>query len=113
MAFETQRPVESSYAKIAHFQQALEVAIADEIAAKESIQVQQPLPHIQSVNSVSKNSNASSSSSGDSASKNSAVSPSSGGNSRVPLALRQGVLQIRLRSASRIRTLVFHVEMQI
>ena len=82
------------------------MAIADEIAAKESVQVQQPLPHIQSVNSVSKNSNASSSSSGDSASKNSAVSPSSGGNSRVPLSLRQGVLQIRLRSASRIRTLV-------
>ena len=65
------------------------MAIADEIAAKESVQVQQPLPHIQSVNSVSKSSNASLSSSGDSASKNYAVSPSSGGNSRVPVSLRQ------------------------
>ena len=67
------------------------MAIADEIAAKESVQVQQPLPHIQSVNSVSKNSAASSSSSVDSVSKNSAVCPSSGGNSRVTPSLRQGV----------------------
>ena len=67
------------------------MAIADEIAAKESVQVQQPLPHIQSVNSVSKNFNVSSSTSGDYDSKNSAVSPSSGGNARVPLSLRQGV----------------------
>ena len=58
------------------FQQALEVAIVVEIEAKESIQIQQQLPHIQSVNSVS---------------KNSAVLPSSGGNSRVPPSLRQGV----------------------
>ena len=72
------------------FQQALEVAIADEIVAKESVQVQQRLPHIQPVNSVSKNSTASLSSSVDSVSKNSAVSPSSGGNSRVP-PLCQGV----------------------
>ena len=50
------------------------MAIADEIAAKESIQVQQQLT--QSVNSVS---------------KNSAVSPLSGGNSHVPPSLRQGI----------------------
>ena len=68
------------------FQQALEVAIADEIAAKESVQVQQQLT--QSVNSVSKNS---SSSCVDSVSKNSAFSPSSGVNSRVSPPLRQGI----------------------
>ena len=50
------------------------MAIADEIAAKESIQVQQQL--IQSVNSVS---------------KNSAVSPSSGVESRVSPPLRQDI----------------------
>ena len=71
------------------FQQALEVAIADEIAAKESVQVQQQMT--QSVNSVSKNSSVSPPSSVDSVSKNSAVSPSSGGNSRVPPSLRQGI----------------------
>ena len=42
------------------------MVIADEIAAKESVKVQQQLPHIQSVNSVSKNSTASSSLSVDS-----------------------------------------------
>ena len=71
------------------FQQALEVAIADEIAAKESVQVQQQLT--QSVNSVSKNPSVSSTPSVDSVSKNSAVSPPSGGNSRVPPHLRQGI----------------------
>ena len=71
------------------FQQALEAAIADEIAAKESVQVQQQLT--QSVNSVSKNPSVSSTSSVDSVSKNSAVSPSFGGNSRVPPLLRQGI----------------------
>ena len=70
------------------FQQALEVTIADEIAAKESVQVQQQLN--QSVNSVSKNPSVSSTLSVDSVSKNSAVSPSSGGNSRVPPLIRQG-----------------------
>ena len=73
------------------FQQALEVAIVVEIEAKESVQIQQQLPHIQSVNSVSKNCTISSSSSVDSIYKNSAVLPSSGGNSRVPPSLRQGV----------------------
>ena len=64
------------------FQQALEVAIADEIAVKESVQVQ-------SVNSVSKNFTVLSFSSVDLV--NSAVSPSSGGNSLVPPPLCQGV----------------------
>ena len=73
------------------------MVIADEIATKESIQVQQQLPHIQSVNSVSKNSTASLSSSVDSVSKNSTVLLSSGRNSRVPPSLRQGV---RLNSPS-------------
>ena len=71
--------------------QALEMAIADEIAAKERVQVQQQLPHIHSVNSASKNSTVSSSSSVDFVSKNSAASPFSGGNSLVPPSLRQGV----------------------
>ena len=50
------------------------MAIADDIAVKESVQVQQQ--PTQSVNSVS---------------KNSAVSPPSGGNSHVPPSLRQGI----------------------
>jgi len=71
-------------------QQALELAIVDEITAKESIQVRPQLT--QSVNSLSQNSSMSSSSSVDSVSKNSAVSPSSGVNSRVS-PLRQGIRQ--------------------
>ena len=64
------------------FQEALKVAIADEIGAKESVQVHQQLS--QPVNSVSKNPLVS-------VSKNSAISPSSGGNSRVhPPTLHQG-----------------------
>ena len=65
------------------------MVIGDEIAAKESVQVQLQLT--QSVNSVSKNLSVSSTTSVDSASKNSAVSPSSGGNSRVPPVLRQRI----------------------
>ena len=92
------------------FQQALEVAIADEIAAKESVQVQQQLPHIQSVNSVSKNSTASSSSSVDSVSKNLQFRRPLAG-ILVYLLYAKVFVQIRLRLPSRIRTLVFHVEM--
>ena len=65
------------------------MAIADEIAAKESTEAQQQL--IQSVNSVFKNSSVLSSSSVDSVSKNSAVSPSFDVNSRVSPPLRQGI----------------------
>ena len=71
------------------FQQALEVAVADEIAVKESVQAQQQLT--QSVNSVSENLSVSSTLSVDSVSKNSAVLRSSGENSRVPPLLRQGI----------------------
>ena len=85
------------------------MAIADEIATKEGVKVQQQLT--QSVNSVSKNPSISKTSSVDSVSKNSAV--------RRPLVeilvyllfYAKVSVQTRLRLLSRIRTLVFHVEM--
>ena len=85
------------------------MAIADEIAAKESVQVQQQLT--QSVNSVSKNPSVSSTSSVDSVCKISAVSPSSGGNSRVPPLLRQGILPNSPSPPQSNSYACFHLEM--
>ena len=87
------------------------MAIVDEIAVKESVQVQQPLPHIQSANSVSKNSNASSSPSGDSDSRILHFRRPRAGMLVFLFLYAQVFVQIRLRPPSRIRTLVFHVEM--
>ena len=80
----------------------------DEIAAKESIQIQQQLT--QSVNSVSKNPSVTSTSSVNSVSMNSAVLPSSGEVFVYFLFYAKVSVQTCLRLLSRIRTLVFHVE---
>ena len=87
------------------FQQALKVAIADEIATKEGVKVQQQLT--QSVNSVSKNPSISKTSSVDSVSKNSAVRRRLVEILVYLLFYAKVSFQTRLRLLSRIRTLVF------